>query len=80
MATVGNQPAHGRRVIGAIVGLAGALVALIPPPDPAIRRARLVRQWSATVARLEALPKRTPAQEGRLAGARAALGELSGEG
>jgi len=67
-------------MIGALVGLAGALVALIPTPDPAIRRARLVRQWSATVARLEALPKRTPAQEGRLAGARAALGELSGEG
>ena len=67
-------------MIGAIVGLAGALVALIPPPDPAIRRARLVRQWAATVARLEAMPKRTPAQEGRLAGARAALGELSGAG
>jgi len=67
-------------MIGAIVGLAGALVALISTPDPAIRRARLVRQWTATVARLEALPRRTPAQEGRLAGARAALGELSGEG
>ena len=65
-------------MIGAIVGLAGALVALIPPTDPAIRRARLVRQWAATVARLEALPKRTPAQDGRLAGARAALREISG--
>ena len=75
-----HQSADGRRVIGAIVGLVGAVVALIPTPDPAIRRARLVRQWSATVARLEALPKRTPAQEGRLAGARAALLELSGEG
>ena len=64
-------------MIGAIVGLAGAIVALIPPPDPAIRRARLVRKWTATVARLEALPRRTPEQEGRLAGARAALLALS---
>ncbi len=67
-------------MIGAIVGLVGAVVAHLPTPDPAIRRARLVRQWTATVARLEALPKRTPAQEGRLAGARAALGEIRGAG
>jgi len=67
-------------LIGAALGLACALVELIPPTDPTIRRARLVRQWAATVARLEALPKRTPAQEGRLAGARAALREISGEG
>lgn len=63
-------------LLSPLLTLASAIVAHLPAPDPAIRRARLVKHWTATVARLEALPKRTPEQEGRLAGARAALGEL----
>lgn len=57
----------------AALTLAGAIVGHIPEPDPAIRRAQYVRRLTALVSRLEALPRLTPVQRGRLDGARAAL-------
>lgn len=67
-------------IIDSALSLASAIVAHLPAPDPAIRHARLVRHWSATVARLEARAKvrpLNPAESGRLAGARAALADIS---
>ena len=56
--------------------LATSIVGLIPEPDPELRRARYVQRLTALVARLEARVALTPAQTGRLAGARAALDAL----
>lgn len=64
----------------AALTLAGAVVGLIPHPDPDVRRARYVRRLAALVARLEARETLTPYQRGRLEGARAALSVLTADG
>lgn len=58
------------------LSLASAIVAHLPEPDPVLRRARILSHWQGVVARLEALPKLTPAQVGRLARARGMVGAL----
>ncbi len=59
------------------LALAAGIVGKLPEPDPVIRRAQYVRRLTATVVRLERRAHRTPVQEGRLEGARAALRVLA---
>lgn len=59
--------------LSAALTLAAAIVGHLPQPDPVIRRARYVQRLTALVARLEAKPRLTPMQRGRLEGAREAL-------
>lgn len=57
--------------------LASAIVGHLPEPDPTIRRAQYVRRLTALVTRLEARPRLTLMQRGRLEGARAAPATLA---
>lgn len=66
-------------VIDGVLTLASAIVAHLPEPDPVVRRARILSHWQGVIARLEALPTRTPAQMGRLAKARGMVTALQSE-
>ena len=70
-------------ILNAALSLASGIVAHLPAPDPAIRRARILGHWSAVVARLEAVERvrpLTPAEVGRLARGRAMVAGISGGG
>ncbi len=68
-------------VLTAGLELAAGVLRLIPDPDPVVARAQYTRGLAELVARLEARQRKkkalTPQQEGRLAGAKAALIALS---
>jgi hypothetical protein len=59
--------------------VAGEILRLVPDPDPVIARARFTRKLAQVVGRLEARETLTPAQAGRLAGAKAALASLESQ-
>lgn len=67
-------------VVTLALHLAAEIMGHIPEPDPELRRAHYVQRLARLVGRLEAraaLRPLTPAQVGRLAGAKAALATLS---
>lgn len=64
--------------IAAALALIAELLSLVPEPDIELRRARIIGRLVRRIARLERVKVLTPLQAGRLAEARAVLGQLRG--